>query len=92
MTFSRKNVCLMRSHSEVIIALGGIKELAPKLGVDPKTAIHWPKRGIPAKLWHHVVRLAGKALPDLTIEELERTKPFKPQRRVKPMPMSAVAA
>ena len=66
--------------------------MASKLGVDPKTAIHWPKRGIPAKFWHHVVRLRGKALPDLTIEELERTKPFKPQRRDKPAAMSAVAA
>jgi hypothetical protein len=82
----------MRSHREVIIALGGIKELAPKLGVDPKAAIHWPKRGIPARLWHHVVRLAGKKLPDLTIDELERTKPFKPQRRDKPVSMSAAAA
>lgn len=50
----------MLSHSEVIEAFGGVRPLAEAIGVDPKRAIHWPKRGIPAKYWPRVEEVAAK--------------------------------
>lgn len=41
----------MLSHSDVIAAFGGIRPLAEAIGVDPRSAIHWAQRGIPAKYW-----------------------------------------
>jgi len=41
----------MRSHSDVIEAFGGKTALARALGIAPLRAIHWSKRGIPAKYW-----------------------------------------
>lgn len=39
------------SHAEVIREFGGSRRLAEAIGVKPELAIHWPKRGIPAKFW-----------------------------------------
>lgn len=44
----------MHSHAHVIRAFGGIKEFASAIGVQPPLAIHWPRRGIPAKYWPRV--------------------------------------
>lgn len=41
----------MLSHSDVIAAFGGVRPLAEAISVDPKRAIHWAQRGIPAKYW-----------------------------------------
>lgn len=41
----------MLSHSDVIIAFGGVRPLAEAIGIDPKLAIHWGRRGIPSKYW-----------------------------------------
>jgi hypothetical protein len=38
-------------HADVIQAFGSIRQLAEAIGVDPPRAIHWAKRGIPAKYW-----------------------------------------
>jgi Meiotically up-regulated gene 113 len=48
----------IRSHADVISAFGGVRALAKALGIDPKLATHWPKRGIPAKLWPTVGEVA----------------------------------
>lgn len=64
----------MMTHPEVIKAFGGTKPLAEAIGVDPKLAVHWGRRGIPAKYWHRVVETAPPALVRLTIVDLERTK------------------
>ena len=55
----------MKSHSDVIKAFGGVRPIAEAIGVDPKLAIHWPRRGIPAKHWPVVERAA--AARDITI-------------------------
>jgi hypothetical protein len=44
----------MLSHEEVIQAFGGSRQLAEAIGVEPRLAIHWPRRGIPAKHWAKV--------------------------------------
>jgi len=41
----------MLSHSDVIEAFGGIRPLAEAIEVSPRLAIHWGRRGIPAKYW-----------------------------------------
>jgi hypothetical protein len=41
----------MGSHRDIIEAFGGYGPLAEAIGVNPKTAIHWGVRGIPAKYW-----------------------------------------
>jgi len=46
----------MVSHADVIRAFGGNRQLAEAIGVDPRVAIHWSKRGIPAKFWPLVER------------------------------------
>ena len=60
-------------HAIVIRKVGGRSFLAAALGVPSETVKSWPKRGIPARYWHRVVELAQD--PDLTIADLERTKP-----------------
>jgi hypothetical protein len=53
----------MLSHSDVIAAFGGVRPLAEAIGVDPKRAIHWAQRGIPAKYWPLVEDVAvGKGI------------------------------
>jgi hypothetical protein len=47
-------VRVMRSHRDIIAAFGGYGFLAEAIGVNPKTAIHWGVRGIPAKYWPDV--------------------------------------
>jgi hypothetical protein len=68
---------VMSTHLEVIAAFGGIRPLAEAIGVEPKQAIHWGRRGIPAKHWHKVVKVAPDAL-GVTVDDLERTKPATP--------------
>jgi hypothetical protein len=60
-------------HAAVIKKLGGRAYLAGVLRLPVETVKSWTKRGIPARYWHHVVDLAQD--PDLTIADLERTKP-----------------
>lgn len=33
------------------MAFGGYRGLAEAIGVDPLMAVHWPRRGIPARYW-----------------------------------------
>lgn len=62
----------MRSHVEVIEAFGGTKPLAEAIGVDPKRAIHWGRRGIPAKYWHRIEQIAHKHRLVITAVDLGR--------------------
>jgi len=48
----------MLSHSDVIEAFGGVRPLAEAINVKPARAIHWPRRGIPAKYWPRVEEAA----------------------------------
>jgi hypothetical protein len=41
----------MWSHAHIVEAFGGPAALARAIGVNPKLAVHWPRRGIPAKYW-----------------------------------------
>lgn len=62
----------MNSHAEVIAAFGGLKALADAIQVKPETAIHWPKRGIPARYWPRVERAALERDIPVTTHDLER--------------------
>jgi len=44
----------MLSHSQVIDAFGGIPGLARAIQVNPQLAVHWGRRGIPAKYWPRI--------------------------------------
>lgn len=64
----------LKTHRDVITALGGPSELARNLGIfrtSPPT-LHWPARGIPARYWHHVAMLAGKRGIRITAHDLEQ--------------------
>lgn len=57
----------MTSHAHLISKFGGSGPLAKSIGVEPKLAIHWPKRGIPARYWHRVVEAAATIEPPLEV-------------------------
>lgn len=61
---------MLLSHSDVIEAFGGVRPLAEAIGVDPKRAIHWPKRGIPAKYWPAVEGIAAEKNVEITARKL----------------------
>ena len=65
----------MNLHAEAIRAAGGRTYLAGALRLPVETVKSWPRRGIPAKYWHHVVSLAVGKMPELTIEALEHARP-----------------
>jgi len=69
------NVRGMNLHAQVIRAAGGRTYLAGVLRLPPETVKSWPRRGIPARYWHHVIGLVSAKLPDVTIDDLERTRP-----------------
>jgi hypothetical protein len=62
----------MRSHQDIIEAFGGYGPLAEAIGLNPSTAIHWGRRGIPAKYWPDVeATKAGRRL-GITAQLLRR--------------------
>lgn len=65
---------MLTSHAHLICKFGGSGPLAKSIGVEPKLAIHWPKRGIPARYWHRVVEAAAAIQPpiDVSAHLLER--------------------
>ena len=60
----------MHCHHDVILALGGKSVLARALGIEPKLATHWPRRGIPAKHWHRVEQIARAQGMRVTADDL----------------------
>jgi hypothetical protein len=62
-------------HAEVIRQIGGRAYLAGVLCLQVETVKSWQKRGIPARYWHRVIELAALKLPNLTFDDLDRTKP-----------------
>jgi hypothetical protein len=44
----------MLCHAQVIAAFGGTAGLARAIAVNPKLAVHWGRRGIPAKYWPRI--------------------------------------
>jgi hypothetical protein len=62
-------------HATVIRQIGGRTYLAGALRLPPETVKSWPKRGIPARYWHHVIELVHAKMPDLTVMDLERSRP-----------------
>ena len=66
------------SHAAVIEAFGGTKPLAEAIGVEPKRAIHWSRRGIPAKYWpliEEVGRGRGTGITALELSRLPASHP-----------------
>lgn len=60
----------LHPHWPVMQMFGGIRSIAEAIGVDPKLAIHWPKRGIPAKHWPVVERVATERGIEITAMSL----------------------
>jgi hypothetical protein len=65
---------MLTSHAHLISKFGGAAPLARAINVEPKLAIHWPRRGIPARYWHRVVVAAAALNPPvhITAHTLER--------------------
>lgn len=61
---------MLTSHSQVIDAFGGVRSLAEAIGISPKRAIHWPRRGIPAKYWPAVEGIAAGKSISITAKDL----------------------
>lgn len=66
----------VRSHRDLILALGGPTKLARKLGLKnpSNTTVHWSARGIPSRYWHRVCELAASQI-QITAHDLERLPP-----------------
>lgn len=60
----------MKSHSDVIEAFGGTRSLAEAIAIEPKRAVHWKARGIPAKYWVAVEKAASGHSVFVTAEML----------------------
>ena len=62
----------MTRHRAIIRRLGGYAVLAEHLGLEVETVKSWTKwdRGIPARYWVDIAKLAGT-----TPEHLQRTSP-----------------
>ena len=67
----------MNRHARILEELGGHKRVASLFGIPENTVGKWRRRGIPSRHWHRIIALA----PELTPEDLDRTKPRHPQRR-----------
>jgi hypothetical protein len=65
---------MIELHADAIRAAGGRTHVARTFGLAPDTVKDWPKRGIPARYWHHIVQMAADRLPGLSIEKLEQAK------------------
>jgi hypothetical protein len=68
----------MRTHAEVIKALGGHRKVARALAIEaPNTVLHWgrPGRRIPARYWLDVASLSASAGVGVTIEQLAAMPP-----------------
>ena len=65
----------MQSHSDVINAFGGVRPLAEAIGISPSRAIHWARRGIPAKYWPLVEEAAAGKEIGVTARDLRRLPP-----------------
>lgn len=77
--FAPKLSGMVNLHATVIREIGGRTYLARVLELEPETVKSWTKRGIPARYWHRIVELAHEKLPELTITDLEQTKPVAEQ-------------
>jgi hypothetical protein len=62
----------MMSHAAVIEAFGGTRPLAEAIGIDPKRAIHWVSRGIPAKYWPCIEEIAADRQLAITAVKLSK--------------------
>lgn len=58
------------SHLDVVNAFGGVRPLAEAIGVSPKRAIHWGRRGIPSKYWLLVAETQKGREIGLTVRKL----------------------
>lgn len=67
----------LRTHRDVILALGGPSALARSLGIYKAQSAtgHWPTRGIPSRYWNQVAELAAAAAITLTARDLEKMAP-----------------
>ena len=64
------------THAEIIQLLGGPTKLAAQLGLSSATAMHWPRRGIPALHWPLVEQTAMQAgHTHITTQMLRETRP-----------------
>ena len=61
-------------HAHLINKFGGSAPMAKSIGVEPRLAIHWPRRGIPSRYWHRVIDAAAQLNPpiNVTARALER--------------------
>ena len=65
----------MLAHTDIIDAFGGVTALARAIGIDPKLATHWPRRGIPAKYWPAVEETELARRIGITASRLMRLPP-----------------
>lgn len=58
---------MLTSHAHLISKFGGTGPMARSISVEPRLAIHWGTRGIPAKYWHRVVDAAAGLDPPIAV-------------------------
>lgn len=62
-------------HKSLIKALGGYRSVAKFIKCDPTTVHKWQHRGIPARHWVRLMRLAERHGVPIRPEQLERSAP-----------------
>lgn len=61
------------THQEIIRKLGGPTKVARAFGLEPvNTTVHWGARGIPAKYWLKIMKLAEESGLELEPRHLDR--------------------
>jgi hypothetical protein len=70
-------ILMVHRHARIMDELGGAQRLASLLRMKENSVRKWRARGIPARHWHRIVAL----MPELSAEDLDRTKPRGAQRR-----------
>lgn len=62
-------------HGRLIKQLGGYREVAHTLRLDPSTVFRWTVNGIPTDRWASVIRLAQRHNLNVTWASLDAGRP-----------------
>lgn len=67
---------------QIIETLGGYREVAAHLGLEPQRVHNWTRRGVPALYWGRLVKMGESTPTPVTMAQLEAAwRAADPERR-----------